>query len=172
MERGFPLTYRKDQGVFYLHVALTHCQGLVLHVLFSSDVDKVCDALMWSRLGPVSPPPPRLSVEWWEPFAGITGERSYLGRSRVSQLHRELMLCAVITLNLGARLCFLALTVATVNTAGKQLMDCVFCSEQLQKTHRHNSQYWVNYHICLYIFSWVTQQIYWLNWTDEHAFSC
>lgn len=38
------------------------------------------------------------------------------------------MLFAVITLNLGAGLHFLALTVATVNTGAEQLTDCVFCN--------------------------------------------
>lgn len=91
---------------------------------------------------------------------------SYLGRSRVSQLHRELMLCAVITLNLGAGLCFLALTVATVNTAGEQLTDCVFCSEQLQKAHRHNSQSTESMVIFVYIFSveLLKKYIEWIEW--------
>lgn len=86
------------------------------------------------------------------------------------------MLCAVITLNLGAGLCFLALTVATVNTAGEQLTDCVFCSEQLQKAHRHNSQSTQLSYLSIYFqMSYSKNTLSELNglhlYYDAHAFS-
>lgn len=95
-QRGFPLVYHKDQGL-----VCVSCKGLLQrHVLFSSIVDKAGDALMWSRPGPPQPSSYSDICGVERLFAGITCERSYLLRSRVSRLHLDLMLCLVITLNL------------------------------------------------------------------------